>query len=185
MKEEWKPIPGYPGYEVSDLGNVRSFWAKRRHKLEQEPHAISTRLVQGGMMASVGRKKGNNINVRVARLIALAFLGPPPKGANVYHLDGDNMNDKKENLYYNTPSDWMKENWSEFSPTRLTEGEVIRIRERRADGFCMQKLADLYGVSQPAISHICTGIAYSEIDGPVHKARAYRIACEGEKEEEQ
>lgn len=30
-EEQWLPIPGFPGYDVSDLGKVRSYWVQNVH----------------------------------------------------------------------------------------------------------------------------------------------------------
>jgi hypothetical protein len=42
---------------------------------------------------------------RVHNLIAMIFLGPRPKGLCIRHLDGDNYNNKIENLTYGTPQE--------------------------------------------------------------------------------
>lgn len=30
MKEEWRPVTGYSGYEVSNFGQIRSYWKKQK-----------------------------------------------------------------------------------------------------------------------------------------------------------
>ena len=44
--EEWKIIEGYPYYEVSTYGNVRSY--KNRKTISKVPHLLSPRLGNKG-----------------------------------------------------------------------------------------------------------------------------------------
>src|ERR1700677_729868 len=49
-EETWLPIPGANGYEVSDFGNVRSFFMKGNHKTKRvdSPRTLSRHLGKTG-----------------------------------------------------------------------------------------------------------------------------------------
>ena len=167
LTETWRAIPGYEGaYEVSDLGRVRSL---DRH--------VPTRRHGGAPMRVHGRMKKQGTNrlgyrtVRIGqrskalvhRLIALTFLGPPPPGTQVHHLDGCKHNNHASNLAWVTASENTKHAFEtglatpsrgeSHYATRFTEEEVRTIR-RLAGTVSQQELAKRYGVRQPTISKI-------------------------------
>lgn len=90
--ENWKDAPGFPGYEVSDLGRVRNCGTGR----------VLRQSDQGRGYLKV------NLNGRsptVHRLVALAFLGAPPVGHVVNHLDGARGHNWAGNLEWTTQGD--------------------------------------------------------------------------------
>lgn len=103
MNEEWRPIDGQPGYEVSSFGRVRSF--KRRDKghwiIDGEPQRILKPSGNGrGYLGCILVTSGKQTRVSIHRAVALAFLGPCPEGMEVCHNDGDKQNNRVENLRY-------------------------------------------------------------------------------------
>lgn len=107
--ETWRPVVGYEGaYEVSDLGRVRSLdrmvYAGRGREREHVGRVLS---VHTGDKYSKVRLKldgdgGTTWNVHT--LVALAFLGPCPEGAEVCHENGDAHDNRPANLRYDTHS---------------------------------------------------------------------------------
>lgn len=115
MTERWLPVKGYEGrYSVSDYGRVRS-----------EPRVVmrsngAPQTVQGRILttpiASNGRKIASLRNgagrVRthpVHRLVAEAFIGPKPEGWHTCHTDGDPLNNRVDNLRYDTQAENMRD----------------------------------------------------------------------------
>ena len=96
---EWRPVPGYEGYEASDDGQIRSF---RRYP---EGRVLSQRQTQGGYPCVAVCRDGAKENKRVYQLVALAWLGPRPDGMHTRHLDGTKTNSHASNLVYGTPSE--------------------------------------------------------------------------------
>lgn len=96
--EEWRTIPGWPGYEVSNLGNLRSLKPGK-----QGPKVA--RLDRRGYWRVSLSVAGVTKNRRVHQLVALAFLGPRPDGCEVRHLDGNRTNNNAENLAYGTSAE--------------------------------------------------------------------------------
>ena len=94
--ETWLPVPNFPGYEVSDHGRVRSFRVSPAGKL-MRPAANSDGYLQIPL-----RKEGRSVTLAVHCLVARAFIGPPPEGEEVRHLDGDNLHNRPGNLAYGT-----------------------------------------------------------------------------------
>ena len=99
MTEIWRSIKDYPGYEVSNLGRVRSFNFNRvriKTLITHKPTAYIT----------VYLYKHNKIkNAKVHRWVAQAFIPNPENKPQVNHIDGDKTNNKADNLEWCTPSE--------------------------------------------------------------------------------
>ncbi|MBS69398.1 MAG: hypothetical protein CMK98_13830 [Pseudomonas sp.] len=94
---QWREVPGFPAYEVSDHGDVRSRkWAASRYLNPTLSHGYPTVRL---------RRDGKDHSLRVHRLVLLAFSGACPPGQEVRHLDGDAMNNRLSNLRYGTSSE--------------------------------------------------------------------------------
>jgi hypothetical protein len=87
--EEWREVPGHPGYEVSSLGQVRS------PRTILKPWASND---LGHLKVSLtGRRR-----MYVHRIVALAFFGECPTGLEVRHLNGKPGDNRVGNLAYGT-----------------------------------------------------------------------------------
>jgi DNA-binding XRE family transcriptional regulator len=56
-------------------------------------------------------------------------------------------------------------NGERHSQAKLTEEQVVQIRERNAAGEIQRVLADEFGVSKATISHIVTGRNWAHLEG--------------------
>lgn len=104
--EVWKPIDGYPHYEVSNLGRVRS-WRPRNGRglaLADEPRVLKAIPFSGRPYLKVALTDlgGHVSHKRVHRLVLSAFVGPCPEGLEGCHNDGDPSNNALTNLRWNT-----------------------------------------------------------------------------------
>lgn len=96
--EDWRLVPGFPDYWVSSGGHVVSLRGK------QERELIGGRNQRGYRLVGLRTSDGRSVSRTVHRLVALAFLGEPPPGLQVRHLDGDKLNNTVSNLTYGTAS---------------------------------------------------------------------------------
>lgn len=103
--EVWRPIDRFPGYEVSNFGNVRSYrrasgpWLIRPRKNHQDPYpAVS-------LWDASGRPRA----IRLHRVVLEAFVGPRPEGMVTRHLNGDPGDNRLENLTYGTYSENLRD----------------------------------------------------------------------------
>lgn len=95
MKEIWRDIEGYEGlYKVSNLGNVKCM-NYRNQKKEQIKKAIKN---DTGYFCLSLWKNGNPKNMRVHRLVAMAFIPNPQNKPCINHKDGDKINNKINNF---------------------------------------------------------------------------------------
>lgn len=101
--EKWKPVEGFPRYEVSNMGRVRSNCCKNGRKL----HYLLKPLLRpkGYYSVKLCKKKSETGRLyfsckQVHRLVAHAFLGQCPQGYVVDHINGDCIDNRLENLRY-------------------------------------------------------------------------------------
>lgn len=103
ISEEWRPIPGYNGvYEVSNLGNVRS-WTKASGGKLLKPRVSDKGYRYVDLRVHAWRN--GSPRRKIHHLVALAFHGPRPEGTLVCHDDGNPANNQASNLKYGTASD--------------------------------------------------------------------------------
>lgn len=92
----WKRIPQFPTYSVSDTGLVRNDDTGRIMAIRRNPHGVHY----------VGLMKGKKQrNVSLARLVAEAFVSRPPqdrdnKFNNPIHLNGHRDDNQAHNLMW-------------------------------------------------------------------------------------
>jgi hypothetical protein len=97
-QEEWRPIPGQPGYEVSSAGRVLS----RKYS---KPRLMRTSTDPAGYPTVQLCQNNAPVKYRVHRLVAEAFYGPRPIGAEVRHLNGVKSDNRSENLRWGSQSE--------------------------------------------------------------------------------
>lgn len=109
MEEIWKPIEGYPGHEVSNLGRVKS--------IDQYVNFHNVKTREPGLRLIKGRVRKNEIDkdgycrlrlksggklLQVHRLVAAAFIDNSMNHPVVNHLDGVKTNNNVTNLEWCT-----------------------------------------------------------------------------------
>lgn len=100
MTEVWVPAAGFPHYEVSNLGRVRSFPRPRTRGGIRAPYPTG----QGYLRVNL-YENGVQRQVSVHALICESFHGPRPDGWHAAHENGDNQDNRPENLKWKSPRD--------------------------------------------------------------------------------
>lgn len=182
-EETWKAIPGWPDYEASTLGRIRSWKCWGDTKLA-EPVVMSPQSHPGGYRLVGLRKDGKKVTMSVHRLVLLTFKGSGPVGAVARHGMLGKENDSIENLEWGTYSDNNGGDrhrdgtalLGEKSPNaKLTDAQAIEIINRygprhpksgRAKHGLLssQELASEYGISRRQISRLIKGDTFPHLD---------------------
>lgn len=98
VNEEWRTIDAYPNYAVSNLGRVKRILTCTGKPIEDR--VLSTYIGwRGARMVNIS-DKGRHHSLRIARLVATAFLPNPDSKQVVLHKDGDILNDRLDNLQW-------------------------------------------------------------------------------------
>lgn len=98
MNEIWKRVSYDSGYEVSNLGNVRSYYRSGHTRAFETPRAITP--VIGSHGYPVVNLRGKVFCVH--HLVCTAFYGDAPAGHEVGHGDGSRTNNEANNLRWVT-----------------------------------------------------------------------------------
>ena len=162
--ESWKPVVGYEGiYEVSSLGRVRSL--DRVDSIGRPRSGKVLSSCRGGAYPSVCLCDGSKANRRVHTLVLEAFVGPRPQGHEACHNDGNPINNRLENLRWDTKSanqvdrlaHGTHNRGSRHSMSKLTEEEVCAVRSLIGKGLTQAEIGTLFGVSEATVSCIKSG----------------------------
>lgn len=98
--EIWKSLDflGYPDYEISNFGNVKSL----NYNHTGKERLLKPRKDKGGYMRVLLCKNGKGKNFRVHRLVAMTFLENPNNLSCVNHKDENKDNNHVNNLEFCT-----------------------------------------------------------------------------------
>ena len=95
QKETWKPVTGFEeGYQVSDLGRVKSINYNRTRKEK----ILKPSICLNGYCKVVLCKDGKIHHKRVHRLVAEAFVDNPNLSPEVDHINTDRLDNRADNL---------------------------------------------------------------------------------------
>lgn len=169
MIEEWRIIPDWPNYKVSNLGTV-----KRLSYTTSDGKYLKERILkQGRWIDQRGHVRlfvtlgsiDNHVNRTIGRLVLLSFCGPPKDGQECRHLDDNPDNCSLENLVWGTHYENIQDSMRngrmpkgvKSGMAKLTEEKVLLIRRMHRQGsheYGAAALGRLFGVAGPTIQGI-------------------------------
>jgi hypothetical protein len=166
----YRSVPGFPGYAVGDDGSLWSIkwyakWRKRKvSRWRERPGRRSYWFV---CLTSGGVKHLIYIHI----LVLTVFKGPPQPGQEVRHKNGNRHDSRLDNLAWGTRAENMEDKklhgthptGSKNPRARITEDQVVQIRQRHAAGERQCDLADEYGIPRVTVNHICTGYTWKHV----------------------
>lgn len=161
--EIWKQIPGYPGYEASSLGRVRSvdrviytthkqagFCVKRFRGNILKP----TKDKDGYLRHGAGTKTYISAHKAVWMAFNNAIIAPT---LQINHIDGNKENNRPENLEICTLRQNLKhafENGLRRKPLNQANIDAIKFFYIKRDGEQKRALAKIFGVLPTTIISI-------------------------------
>jgi hypothetical protein len=172
MKTEiWEDIPGYEGrYQVSSLGRIKSLEREFiRHDWRTGlPTLVSVRerILKAGRFNRLGHfsvflrdeKHPNGIGVPVHKIVMLTFVGEPPVGTEVLHINSNPVDNQLTNLRYGTRSENQIDRYRfAGGGLKLSTDDVIEIRKQLERGRQQRQIAKQFGVSDTTIYYIKSG----------------------------
>lgn len=151
--EQWREIPGFPGYEVSDMGRVRSWkLGGPGTRLASSPSEVRPQQGRHGYVRVELCHEGQRSHHFVHRIVLTAFVGPSKLSAD--HVNAVKDDNRLANLQWLTQA----ENVRRSAGARLTRDQVSAIRSRYGrSGLTQRALADEYGVSRTTIGDVVNG----------------------------
>lgn len=168
---EWRPVPGFPAYEVSQRGDFRRITSARGSRAGRLLNPY--RRPGGYVTIYLSKGHGDGGHYLVHRIVCEVFHGPAPTSSHeVAHGDGDPWNNDFSNLRWATRSENSADRRlhgtdcrGDRHPARkLTSEQVLEIRSGYKGIHGEQvAIARRYGVSRAAISLILTGQTWTHL----------------------
>lgn len=165
--ERWLPVVGFPKYEVSDRGRVRSLWFAA-------PRLMKLRRHLAYWQASMQRPDGKNASKSVHVLVLAAFVRPREPWEQCRHLDGDGGNNLLSNLAWGTAK---QNNADKVIHGTLPYGDAVPNSKLRSDdirwlrwaidyaGVTRVAIARAYGATHTAVNCAVAGLTWRHAPG--------------------
>lgn len=175
---EWSLIEGFPGYCVGSDGSV---WSCRKRRKRSSAGGFVWVVGDGWRRMKLSQRAGYPVveicnnktrrRVYVHRLILESFVGPCPDGMESCHNDSKRDNCTLENLRWDTRAANIQDmrdannvkRGESSNLSRLTEKEVLAIRELSRRGFTSVRIARWYGIHKVTARNIIRRRAWTHI----------------------
>ena len=171
MNEIWKDIPGYEGkYQASTEGRIRSLdyevGGKNHYSGKPFTRTIPGRILRPGRYCKTGHVSvvlGRGTDGKpVHQLVMRTFVGEPPLGMEVLHINGNPKDNRLENLRYGTRTENILDVYKQGGVWRkLSTDDVYAIRFGLFCGMKGIDLARAFDVSPSVISSLQIGRTFS------------------------
>lgn len=137
-----RDIPDLPKYQVTDDGQVISFQKYPAGKV-MSPYVFSNGL----RAVHVTTPTGGDAFRMVGDLVLSAFVRPRQPGEFVRRHDGDNSNDRLDNLYWGPKPSLVQD--------RLCRSEIDLMR---VQGMSLEEIGNVLCVSATTLSRFLNGV---------------------------
>ncbi|WP_369378748.1 NUMOD4 domain-containing protein [Lysinibacillus fusiformis] len=173
-QEVWVGITDYEGYEVSNLGRVRSLDRVISGGKRRTGKILKQHYNHGGYPYVSLYKNGKGRKITVHRIVAKSFIPNPDNKEEVNHIDGRKNNNSVDNLEWSTRLDNTRHSYStnlnvcygeNHHQAKLTNDQVLEIYERVHKGEKGVSLAQEFGVYKSVISDIKRRKRWKHITG--------------------
>ena len=155
--EEWLPITDYPGYEISNLGRVKSYSKSTAQMLRQGV------TPKGYTMVSLGNMSGRK-SFKVHRLTGVMFIPNHNGYKELNHIDSDKTNNAASNLEWCSRSYNMRHMLKEQGPGhRLGMSNpkaVILMHKDYGTFYTIREAAELHGCTESNMSFMVNEFGY-------------------------
>jgi hypothetical protein len=156
---EWRVVPEWPAYEVSENGDLRMV---KNGKIKAKIYVPS-----GYVKYRVSKTR----RYRLAhRLVASAFIPNPENKPQINHIDGDKRNNCVSNLEWCTGEEnWAHALatglWNKASQFKLSESDAREIKALRGKET-QTALAKRFGVSTSTVRSVRIGTSWKHLQEP-------------------
>ena len=169
----WMDSP-YEGYQVHPSGMVRTvdrFISNGKARVLKRGQLLKAHLTNVGYRDVSIYYEGKRVHKTVHRLVAETFLENVEGKREVNHMNGDILDNDVTNLEWVTPSEnvqhayrtGLKAKGESHVLAKLTDSEVLSIREEYLEGAIAADLARKYEVDNGTISKFLRGAMRKDI----------------------
>ncbi len=162
---EFRPIEGWSDYRIDADGIL---WRMKSGRWRQIMGSVQA---AGHIKVALADGNGHRTNRYIHRLVLEAFRGPCPDGMECRHLDGNPQNNRLDNLRWGTRTENMADAIRHGTTNRgtrtnfakLTDDDVIAIRELRRRGVHLKVIAAQFGIRPEHVWHIAVGRSWKHL----------------------
>ena len=123
QNEIWLDVPGFPGYQVSNAGRVKSFRSGER---------ILKQCNDGFGYPKVRLwRDATGMTVHVHKIVALAFIPNPDNKPEIDHINTNRMDNRVENLRWVTRKENTNNPLSISNYKKTTNIYLVNARKRK------------------------------------------------------
>jgi hypothetical protein len=166
----YAPVPQFPGYFAGDDGSI---WSNKSGGWRQRK-LTPNRKMGGRLFVCLAGPNGNRTRW-VHRLVLESFIGPCPDGSECCHNNGDRLDNRLENLRWDTHESNVADAERHGSnrdklgtgnaKTKLTEESVRELMGLYRAGWGKTALARRFGVGFNTVVRIVNGYTWSHVTG--------------------
>ena len=188
QNEIWVDIESFPLYFISNMGRIKRksyVWSKKHDGINivQNERLIKLSSILEYKSARLWNgSKG--VNVRVHRLLAMAFIPNPENKPHINHINGIKSDNSLDNLEWcthqenmlhaysiglNRVSEYQKKQTSlanrgsNAKHAKLKEVDILPIREMKKNGISTRIIAQTYKVSMATIQYLLKGHTWKHV----------------------
>lgn len=157
----WKNIEGFPDYQISDLGLVKSL--QRRvlttagtgipHLKTINEKILKPAIRNGYLFVTLRRNNGHKANM-IHQMVADAFVGVRIDGLVVNHKNGNKLDNRAENLEICSKAKNTQHYFNSLNKCigGVPIGDIPEIIKRISRGFRIKDIAEEYRVTRNDIA---------------------------------